>query len=191
MKQSINTQRQARRRQEDAILNRILIWVGGAVAAEVILLLVNRLAPQFVPGRWLSVLVPVAALLALIYYLFQRDFFCITLICAGGIAALQFYRKQIQDHPFRVQAAFALAFVLLIAAVVCALLLHRAGGLLPGGRRLLPKDANYPLLHAACALDAALLILTLLLGSSAAYYLLFVLVGWLFVMAVYYTVRLM
>ena len=40
-------------------------------------------------------------------------------------------------------------------------------------------------------LRISLLALTLILGGTAAYYLLFILVGWLFVTAVYYIVKLM
>ena len=35
-------QREARRHQEDMALNRALLWVGGAIVLEVLLLLVNR-----------------------------------------------------------------------------------------------------------------------------------------------------
>ena len=185
-------QRLAKRRQEDAILNRILIWFGGAVAAEVILLLINRFCPGFAVVRGLTVLVPAVAVLALVYYLFQRDFFFITLISAGGILSLMLYRRMFWDHPFRIRCGFVLGFVLLAAAAAASILLQRQGGLLPKRRmRILPKDANYILLYITCALNAVLLILTLALGGTVAYYLLFVLAGWLFVMAVYYTVKLM
>ena len=192
MKQ-VNTQKQTKRQQEDAILNRILIWIGCAVVAEVLLLLINRFVPGLLVVGWLSVLVPAVAVLALVYYLYQRDFFLITLISAGGILSLQLYRRMILFHPFRITMGFVLAFVCLAAAVIVLILLQRrAGQVTREGKpmRILPKDTNYPLLYATCVLNAILLGVTLALGSTTAYYLLFVLVAWLFIMAVYYTVKL-
>lgn len=184
-------QRQAKRQQEDAILNRILILFVCAVVVEAILLILNRFLPGLPVIHWLTILVPVAAVLALIYYLFQRDFFFISLISAGGIVSLQLYRKMFMMHPTMIRCGFALGFILLIAAAVVFILLQRNDNALPNGMRVLPKDASYPLLYITCALNAILLALTLALGSTIAYYLLFVLVGWLFVMAVYYVVKLM
>lgn len=194
----IKEKQQTKREQEDAVLNRILIWFGCAVVAEVVLLLINRFLPGFSLVRWLTILVPAVAVLALVYYLFQRDFFLITLISAGGIMSLLLYRRMMFAHPFRITCGFVLAFVLLAAAVVLAVLLQRRDGLLPDQRRILPQDTHYPLIYITCALNAVLLAITLIRGSialsmgfAAAYYLLFVLVAWLFIMAVYYTVKLM
>lgn len=183
---------QAKRQQEDAALNRILIWFGCSAVVEFFLLLINRFLPGLGVIRWLTILVPAAAVLALVYYLFQRDFFCITLISAGGILSLQLYRRMIFAHPFRLYCGFALAFLLLAAAVVVLILLQRGKRPFPLGiDKLVPCEANYPLLYITCVLNAVLLALALVLGVIAAYYLLFVLVGWLFIMAVYYTVKLM
>ncbi|MGN0968617.1 MAG: hypothetical protein ACI4O3_05045 [Oscillospiraceae bacterium] len=190
MGNNTKAQRQAKRQQEDAALNRILIWFGGAVAAELILLLLNRLLPGVTIIHWLSILVPVVAVLAMVYYLFQRDFFCITVISACGILCLQLYRKAFFNHPFRIRCGFVLGFVLLAAAVVVLIMLQ-CGKRPLRLDRLVPRDANFPLLYITCGLTALLLALTLALGSAAAYYLLFVLVGWLFVTAVYYIVKLM
>lgn len=192
MSQNTKAQRQAKRQQEDAILNRILILFVCAVAVEAILLILNRFIPGLAVFHWLTILVPAATVLAMVYYLFQRDFFCIALISAGGIFSLQLYRKLFFTHPFRIRCGFVLGFVLLAAAAVVFFLFQCKKSTLPRQvQRFLSKDANYPLLYITCALNAVLLILTLALGGTAAYYLLFVLVGWLFVMAVYYVVKLM
>ncbi len=183
---------QAKRQQEDAALNRILIWFGCAAVAELVLLLVNRFVPGLAVIRWLTILVPVVAVLALVYYLFQRDFFCITAVSACGIFCLQLWRKMFYVHPLRLKCGFALAFLLLIAAVVVLVLLQRGKRPMPLGLdKLVPAESNFPLLYITCALTAVLLALAMVLGIVAAYYLLFVLVGWLFIMAVYYTVKLM
>lgn len=192
MDQNIKARRQEKRRREDAILNRVLLIFGCAVAVEIVLLLFSRGFPAVSWLGGLSVLVPAAAVLAMIYYLYQRDFFCIALICAGGIFSLWLYRRQFLLHPTRIRCGFVLAFLLLAAAAVLFALLRRKKGALPAQvRRFFPRETCYPLLYVTCGLTALLLALTLALGGTAAYYLLFALVAWLFIMAVVYTVKLM
>ena len=193
---TIKAQQQAKRQQEDAALNRILLWFGGAVVVEFILLMIARLAPESGLIHALTILVPAVAVLAVIYYLFQRDFFCIAVISACGILCLQLYRNMYYTHRKMLFAGFVLAFLLLVAAVVVLALMQKEKLQLPAAldkaaRALLPKESNYLLLYLTCALVAALLALTLILGGTIAYYLMFVLVGWLFIMAVYYVVKLM
>lgn len=192
MGNNTKAQKMAKRQQEDAALNRILIWFGSAVVAEFILLLINRLFSGLPVIRWLTVLVPVVAVLAMVYYLFQRDFFCLTVISAGGILCLQLYRKMFLSHLTLLRCGYVLAFLLLAAAVVVLILLQRGKRPLPLHiDSLVPRDSNFPLLYVTCGLNAVLLALTLVWGSTAAYYLVFVLVAWLFITAVYYIVKLM
>lgn len=193
---NVKAQQQAKRQQEDAALNRILLWFGGAVVVELILLIISRFAVGSALIRYLTIWVPVVAVLAVIYYLFQRDFFCNAVISACGILCLQLYRKVFFDHPNMIRAGFVLAFLLLAAAVVLLVLLKKDKLKLPPVldkliHLLIPKEANFLLMYITCALVAVLLALTLILGGTIAYYLMFVLVGWLFIMAVYYVVKLM
>ena len=193
---TIKAQQQAKRQQEDAALTRILLWFGGAVVVEFALLMIARLAPSSDLLHALTVLVPAVAVLAVIYYLFQRDFFCIAVISACGILCLQMYRKLFYVHHTMLIAGFVLAFVLLAAAAVMLVLMQKETLQLPGAldrvaHALLPKESNYLLLYVTCALVAVLLALALILGGTTAYYLMFVVVGWLFIMAVYYVVKLM
>lgn len=192
MGNNTKAQKLDKRQQEDAALNRILIWFGSAVVVEIILLLLNRFIPDLAVIHWLTILVPVVAVLAMIYYLFQHDFFCITVISAGGILSLQLYRKMFWNHPTMIRCGYVLAFLLLVVAVAALILIQRGKRPMPLNiDKLVPQDANYLLLYITCALTAVTLVLTLILGSTAAYYLLFVLVAWLFVNAVYYIVKLM
>lgn len=193
---NIKAQQQAKRQQEDAALNRILLWFGGAVVVEFILLMITRFAPESELIHALTILVPAVAVLAVIYYLFQRDFFCISVISACGILCLQLYRKMFYTQRSMLYAGYVLAFLLLAAAVVVFVLLKKEKLQLPAKldkaiRILIPREANFPLLYVTCALVAILLALTLIMGGTIAYYLMFVLVGWLFIMAVYYVVKLM
>ena len=190
MNSNAKLQRDSKRQQEDRIFNRVLIWFACAVAVEAVLLIINRYYPGLGLVQALTVLVPAIAVLALVYYLFQRDFFCISVLSAVGILCLQLYRRSYWLHPLRIRLCFAAAFVLLAAAAALAFLLQRRGGKpLPAGPQLLPRDANYLLLYVTCALNALMLILTLARGGTVPYYLIFVLAGWLFVTAVSYTVK--
>lgn len=192
MGNNTKAQKLDKRQQEDAALNRILIWFGSAVVAEIILLLINRFIPDTAVIHWLTILVPVVAVLAMIYYLFQHDFFCITVISACGILSLQLYRKMFWNHPTLIRCGYVLAFLLLVAAIVVLILIQRGKRPMPlKVDKLIPQDTNYLLLYITCALIALSLLLTLIWGSAAAYYLVFVLVAWLFINAVYYIVKLM
>ena len=100
--------------------------------------------------------------------------------------------------PYRVSfAAVAYTYaivlgVLLVGAVVVFRVMQTAGGKLKLGgkwREILPKSANYALLYVTCAVVAAVAIAALLLGAVTLLY--GVLVAWLLILAVYYTVRLM
>jgi hypothetical protein len=86
-----------------------------------------------------------------------------------------------------------LALVLVISAVLGRKLQTAGGVLAVGGKKvqLLSHNTAYAILYATCALCAITAISALVLGATAAYYSIFVVVVWIFVMAVYYTVQLM
>lgn len=142
----------------------------------------------------LQVAVPVVAVLALIYYLYQREFFCITALSGMGLLALWIYRRSNGGHLVLLYTYLAVLAVLLLGGVLLARALQKGDGILRrGGQelRLLPRGANYATIYATCGFIAACVIAAFLLGSAAAYYIFLVLVAWIFVMAVYYTVKLM
>ena len=105
-------------------------------------------------------------------------------------------RSEKKKVPFfsSLQVKYAMSY--LVIFVVVLILLKNEKLKLPSVldkviRTLIPKESNFALLYATCALVAVLLALTLILGGTIAYYLMFVLAGWLFIMAVYYIVKLM
>ena len=246
----------ARNQKEDLVLNRTLIWFGGAVVVEFLLLLLNRyyinynvsgitlmgnihkalpaalavvcavwlytgvkkkrsgLIPGLLTGvfgalalgclaafrfkgpgiQLMCTLVPAAAVLALVYYLYQREFFAITVLSALGLIGLWIFRKAGGGHAVVVYGYLAVVAVILVAAVLLARRLQQAEGTLKRGEkriRVLSHGANYALFYVSCAVVAAALAAALLLGAAAAYYLMFALVAWIFVLAVYFTVKLM
>lgn len=151
----------------------------------------------FVAGVWKStgvqflyVCVPVAAVLALVYYLYQREFFLVAL--QGGLAlfALWFYRKLIYVQTQAVYVIFAVVAALTLVAVALFALLQKSKGTL-GKTRVLPKKANYLPLYLAAVVTVLSMLAALAFGPAVAYGVLFAVVAWLFAAAVYYTVRLM
>ena len=100
--------------------------------------------------------------------------------------------------PYRVsfpEIAYTYAIVLgviLVGTVVVFCIMQTSGGKLKLGEKwveILPKSANYVLLYVTCAVVAVVVIAALVLGALTLLY--GVLVAWLLILAVYYTVRLM
>ena len=249
-----------RRRAEDAAFNRMLLWLLGAVVAELVILLVkhfyvditgtslsvtiaqvllaifrvyrflgialtalgvvwivlarNRgkgvLLPVSLTGvacflwivfsvayyffdtglRILMVLPAIAAVLILIYFLYQRAFFVSAALTGGGIAALWLYREYYMNHPRMITACFIAGWIVLVAAAVLCWRLKQSGGKL-GQVRLMPSRSHYAVIWITCAVVALAMALGLLFGSAWSLYLIFGLIGWLFCQAVYFTVKLM
>lgn len=141
--------------------------------------------------RLLYVMVPAVAVLALIYYLYQREFFFAAVLSALGLLAVRVVPHRI-GSPFVANGYAIVLGVLLVGAVVVFRVMQTAGGQLKlGGKwvQVLPKNANYALLYVTCIVVAGVLLATLLVGGMTLLY--GVLVAWLLILAVYYTVRLM
>lgn len=138
----------------------------------------------------LGIVAPAAAILSMIYYLYQREFFCNAVIAGCGILCLWLYRRYFQNHPNMIRAGYVLAWVLLAAAAVVFWKLSQNGGKWKK-YRIFPADISYLPAYATCVLTAAVLAAALFAGATVAFYAIFVLVIWLFCLAVYYTVRLM
>ena len=79
---------------------------------------------------------------------------------------------------------------LLAAALVLTFVLRAGDGKL-GGVRVMPAGTSYVVTWITCGVIALTMALTLMLGASAGLYLLFALVGWVFIQAVFFTVKLM
>ena len=90
-----------------------------------------------------------------------------------------------------IRLIFIVGFVLLAAALLLSFLLYRGGGKLGRRLRVMPADTGYLMTWISCGAAALAMVLTLVLGMSVGFYLLFALVAWEFVQAVFYTVRLM
>lgn len=141
--------------------------------------------------RFLYIAVPVVAVLALIYYLYQREFFVSAVFCALGLLGIKLLPRVRGASLVGYAYAVALA-VLLVAAVVLFRMMQKSQGKLTvkgAPVQVFPKGANYALLYVTCALVAVVAIAAVMMGALTLLY--GVLVAWLLILAVYYTVRLM
>lgn len=251
--------RQMRQGEEDAVFNRLLLWLGGVVVAEAIVLFFKRfyidvratdfgismlvfldkffgifmyaglvltilgaicclycakkqkhVRPAAVvtsllafvwiisvvarvlgdTGMKILMLLPiVAAVLILIYFLYQRAFFVNTIVSGIGMLLLWLFRQYSDSHSAIVTAMLIVFWVVLAAFVILTLAIRKNGGLL--GKRMLVEDAkSYVACWLTCAVVLIASVLALILGASVAFYLIYVVIGWLFCLAVYYTVKL-
>lgn len=146
--------------------------------------------------RVLYVAVPAAAVLYMIFLVYQREFFIISLVSAcGGFACWalsRLYAGSATAGTARRFAVVCLALTVLIALFF--ILVRKNGGILKfggAGAAILHANASYRFIFVTCAAVALALAGALIFGSLAAYYAMFILFGYLFVMAVYYTVKLM
>lgn len=143
-------------------------------------------------NQLMCAIVPAVAVLALVYYLYQHEFFASALVVSLGILGLWVIRGV---DGSKAMLIYGLCAGIIVVAGAVAVLFNRAqqgkGTLTISGRkvRIFDQDVNYVPGYASCGLVVVALAVALALGTSAAYYLLFGLVAWLFILAVYYTVR--
>lgn len=128
-----------------------------------------------------------AAVLILIYFLYQRSFFVSALLTGFGMAELWCLR-QVQNTLVKV--GFVAGWIILIAVAVLTYLLKKNGGKL-GKLKLVSDPKSYVPCWITCAVVLVATLLGFILGAGVAYYLIYVLVAWLFCMAVYFTVKMM
>ena len=131
-----------------------------------------------------------AAALVVVYFLYQRVFFVNTVVAAGGLLVLWIHHQYYEMHPTLIRLCFAAGFILVVLALVLAQLLRRGDGKL-GGLQILPPDTDYLMTWSTCMVTAVALGLALVLGAAGGLYLLFGLVAWVFIQAVFFTVQLM
>ena len=168
------------------VLTTALLSVGFGSALIVIF---NRAAVQL-----LYVLVPAGAVLALVYYLYQKDFFFSACGMGVGLLGLWLVRKSDGAHDLVVMLYAIAGALVLLTMILLALKLKKTGGVLllkETQLAVLPKQSDILSLILSCVASLLALLAGGVLGATAAFYLMFVLVAWLFVLLVYYTVKMM
>ena len=157
--------------------------------AAAALLLCSHVILQFKDSglRMLFWLVPAWAALALVYYLYRREFFFSALLSGLGLLGLWFVR-----HTAPLSLYTILTVVVLVLLAAGLFVMKQKDGLLQLGQgkaRLLPAEANYSLVFLSFAVSLVVIALAALVGGSLSYYLLYAMVAWLFALLVYYTVK--
>lgn len=128
------------------------------------------------------------AVLAMVYYIYQHEFFLGACACGMSVLALWFVRYGASGRPETI-----LILAAIIAVTAASLWLRKSDGALPGPTtvQFLPQKTNYSVLLVTCLASLAAVLVALAAGGTVAYYLIFVMAAWLFALFVYYTVKLM
>lgn len=136
--------------------------------------------------------VPGVTVLMMIYYLYQKEFFLACVASGAGMLFLWCCHKLSWSYRLYVVMGILLA-VIALAAIVTAVICKGNGVITLGGKRIrvFSKQASGAPVYLAAAITAVLMILAVALGATAAYYAMFAQVALVFVLAVYYTVKLM
>lgn len=137
----------------------------------------------------LTVVVPVAMLLVILWSLYDRE--CALALTILGVSLIFVWvcRRTLTNIYYGTMIRVA-AVVFLALLAVAAYLAHRAGrnGGKLGKVRLLPGDADLLPIYTACGISAAAVAVALI-SVNAAYYAMWALAVVVFALAVYYTVK--
>ena len=137
----------------------------------------------------MCIAVPVVGALALVHYLYQKEFFWSVAVLCLGILDLWACRRGL-GHGTTGTIVLGGTIALMVVLAAAAAVFHQAeksGGKL-GKLRLLPSGASYGVIYASCAL-AVVAMAAALVRVSLAYYLIWALAIVLFALVVYYTVK--
>ena len=160
----------------------------GAIALGAVAVCAHVAVKYQGPGmNMLFWLVAAWALLAMMFYIYQREFFLGAAACGMSVLGLWFARY---GAAGRLESGLLTAG---IAAVgLAALWLKKNGGVIPAPTpiQFLPKEGGHSVLLATCLASLAAMAAGLAV-ESLAYYLIFAMAAWLFALFVYYTVKLM
>ncbi len=133
-------------------------------------------------------------ILAMIYYLYQRDFAVVALVSGLGLAGIWLRFRLSGGLRLYVLLTVLLAALTAIA-VLTWVLQSKGGAIVCRGKRveLLPaKGTAYSLIYLSCGLMVLSLLAALALGGALSAMIFYAVpVAWALIMAVYYTVKLM
>lgn len=144
----------------------------------------------------LYVILPAVAVYYLIFHSYQREFFVIA-VDTGVAAAFMWVIGQAENSGSKQWMAYlvvAIAAVLAAGQLIWTLKVRKNGGLMKlRGKKeeVFASGANYTLMAVSAILMLIFLAAALFTGPQIAYYMMFAIFAYLFVLAVYYTVKLM
>lgn len=180
-------------REKKAGKDLLLFWALGGFFLSFTLCVLGIWRFAGIGIQLLTYLVLGLGVLAMIYYLFQRDFVAVGFVSGLGLLGLWLFFRE--GGTTRLYVAMVLVLLLIAAVVVLARYLQKHGGVLTLKEKkleLLSKGASYAMVYVTCALVALVLIAALVFAAALSHMVFYaVLVAWLLIMAVYYTVKLM
>ena len=142
----------------------------------------------------LYVIISAVSVMFFIFYIYPREFFYHTVLCtASGVSlwALSHFSGETVSPLAIIIVSLSLFFV--FAALLVTFISMKHGGqitLFSKKLEILPKTANYSLLFITAAIIIAAFTSAFLIYSPAfTYYLIFALLGYLVVLAIYFTTR--
>ena len=138
------------------------------------------------------VVVPALGVLMMVYYLYQREFFASVLVGALGLLGLWMFRSFGTGTMY--YGCLILALVVALVGVVLAGKAKAKDGVITlGGRdyQLFQPETAYLAFFLTVVITAVLLLAPLALGTAMAYYGIWAMAAWLFILAVYFTSKLM
>lgn len=141
--------------------------------------------------KLMYMVVPGVAVLALVYYLYQREFFVMATLSAIALLAVRL-TSQIAIRPLVTYGYLVFLVVAFVAAILLAVLNAKGKGVTVGEKKFQlfqMQEINYLLLGVTCVLAVGVVVAALLTTLYAVYY--GVLVAWLLILAVFYTIKLM
>lgn len=171
----------------------------GLLMVGLVLSLASYLMIGFDPEtslRVLYVIIPVCAILYLVYSVYPREFFSLATAMTLVAVVLWLIARSIGSNAMSGATVWFLAVGLLICVGLegVYLMVRKNRGKLKMGKFqpvLFGPDTKHALVVTVAACCAVLLLAAFFLAGSVGYYAMFALVGALFVMAVYYTVKMM
>ena len=136
--------------------------------------------------------VPGLGVLMMVFYLYQKEFFGCAVIGGMGLLGFWVYRTFLSGAVY--YGYLALTLVIAAVGVALALKLKQKDGVWTiRGKEIvvLQPGAAYLPYYLTAAVTAILLLAPLALGAAVAYYAMWIMAAWLFILAVYFTSKLM
>ena len=136
--------------------------------------------------------VPGLGVLMMVFYLYQKEFFGCALVGGMGLLGLWLYRIFQGGKVY--YGYLILTLVVAVIGVLLAVKLKGNNGVLKVRGKdvtVLQFGAAYLAYYLTAVITVVLLLAPLALGAAVAYYAIWVMAAWLFILAVYFTAKLM
>ena len=179
-------------KREDKKLRKIMPWVAGAGAFFALSgWVITRFFNNGVGVTAMCVLVPILAVFALVYLLYQHECALSTVVLGGAMFSVWVRGATVNSTSWGIPviAGCVLALALLALAAYLANKAQKAGGKL-WKRQVLSLECDYRILYATLAVAAAGVLIALVVPTISVY-LMWLLGVALFAELVYYTTKLM